>query len=159
MADIIIGPAGFGIREGSVAFLRKGDHLMPCVVIEPDYLHLEHWFTAPIGEWEDSGVHCAHLVRSEEVGTLHLNLTDPTGRAHAAWALAVTIGAGTAGQRTGLMTCHAVPSAEWFQMQGFGTWGAAIAHLDPSNTALLPDGSRRVDAQALQAVCEWQAQR
>lgn len=87
---------------------------------------------------------------------LDLDLTEATGRAHAAWWL------DTACDRAGTW-CGALgwrfrqySEVEW----RFGPWSSlpdgytcrALADLDPSDPRLLPDGSRWVDAEALRLV-------
>ena len=94
-----------------------------------------------------------------------MDLTDATGRAHAAWWVAGTIG----GHVPRLMrdnyrhqkwlsifigdTCYV--SRRGGRRQREQVVVPALAHLDPTDNTRLPDGSRVVDALALKAVVEY----
>ena len=106
-----------------------------------------------------------------------LDLTDPTGRAHAAWWLAGEPGAAWAldcdGYRRWTLSGGETPRAGLSRsFEGIGAevrhmrqrseppqWGydatdvPALDHLDPDDDRRLPDGSRWVDAEALRLVC------
>lgn len=90
--------------------------------------------------------------------TLHLDLEDETGRAHAAWWLAEQVAIESPGP---WMHCH---SGRWGFRGDSKRWSRrvtctngvavpALADLDPNNPRLLPDGSRWVDAEALRLAC------
>ena len=86
-----------------------------------------------------------------------LDLTDATGRAHAAWWLAHA----TMPQRHNqhLTASWRFENGAWSLTTAGGTswWSGvrcpAIAHLNPDDDTRLPDGSRWVDAEALRLVC------
>ena len=109
-----------------------------------------------------------------EAGQVAMDLTDATGRAHAAWWLG-GVGAslhlacdghrrwelhgGERPRESALRAWEGIgPDAR--RLRGvppeYG-WDAedvpALATLDPTDPRLLPDGSRRVDAEALRRVC------
>jgi hypothetical protein len=160
----------------------------------PVILHKRHY---PV-DWGTRGV-CGHKVRRAVWGVLWdlswgeysptqrnkiaLDLTDATGRAHAAWWLASHFGDKVAeslsawwmGRDTS--TCPTAPMVfrvtrpSWLP-DGFGLtcwdgqgrrpgWSPndamlevpALATLDPRDDLRLPDGSRWVDAEALRLVC------
>jgi hypothetical protein len=99
-----------------------------------------------------------------------LDLSDPTGRAHAAWWLAEHADSHPEGPRS---NAHWRPldcpddtdryallwQLKWFEPFGCGVWSfgsldcRSLATLDPNDPRLLPDGSRWVDAEALRLVC------
>jgi hypothetical protein len=94
---------------------------------------------------------------------LELDLTDATGRAHAAWWLAGAVGASHA-------TRDEMGGVELIiDGRGDGCWGAplcrfipegtvpALANIDPNDSRKIPDGSRWVDAMALKLVCDHMA--
>ena len=100
-----------------------------------------------------------------------LDLTDPTGRAHAAWYLG-GVGAswhlscdgfrrweihGGETPRAGFMLEYEGVGAEHRRMRSRPnidvTDVTALDHLNPDDPRLLPDGSRWVDAEALRLVC------
>jgi len=103
------------------------------------------------------------VLVSTGAGDLALDLSDPTGRAHAAWWLAgrlypngerivsadvipgVTIGP----TGFGLATCDVMDGQRWRESPAF----ECTEHLNPNDPRLLPDGSRWVDAEALRLVC------
>lgn len=112
----------------------------------------------------------ADLTAHPTYAKLLLDLTDATGRAHAAWWLAARAGIARVFQDTWMPLCLAPP---WFDARelrdengdyasGDG-WACAgdlwparagiLADLDPNDPRLLPDGSRWVDAEALRRVC------
>lgn len=93
---------------------------------------------------------------------LALDLTDATGRAHAAWWLGYMRGLGealctrTQLEHDGEGWSIEVDGSRW----SWGPYGdefmthvPALAGLDPSDPRLLEDGSRWVDAEALRLVC------
>lgn len=95
---------------------------------------------------------------------LALDLTDATGRAHAAWwlaaklwpddgpyiAAAVVPGRTIGPLRMGISTVSTQEGDRWRGMPDAAE--DAIADLDPRDPRLLPDGSRWVDAEALRRV-------
>lgn len=99
-----------------------------------------------------------HGMREDDyvaLESLVLDLTDATGRAHAAWWLT---------GRTDVDTPRVV-SPVYFDHTGipqrypgaclhgdWSVWSDVVAHLDPNDPRLLPDGSRWVDAEALRLV-------
>jgi len=95
---------------------------------------------------------------------LRLDLSDPTGRAHAAWWLA-----GRLYPDDGPYLCATVLPGRTIGPLGFGLSTTSVQEgerwrtgphfectddLDPNDPRLLPDGSRLVDALALRLVCE-----
>ncbi|MHC4892469.1 MAG: hypothetical protein ACYTFV_03710 [Planctomycetota bacterium] len=94
--------------------------------------------------------------------SLHLDLTDATGRAHAAWWLA-----GRVGSKAGSAYMHRCAPRWLYSDAGWRAWqidGIAVAcdwtvgrgpvaDLNPDDPRTLPDESRRVDAEALRLVC------
>ena len=96
-----------------------------------------------------------HLFIDVVFSELQLDLTDATGRAHAAWALAA--------QSKWWPDEPDYSTAAWRRLSdglgiGFGArhgwpWSNdALTDLDPNDPRLLPDGSRWVDAEALRRV-------
>lgn len=96
------------------------------------------------------------------IDCIALDLGSATGRAHAAWWLAEQL----QGEVTDAFASRVPPrwvysEAGWraWQVTGSGVgrcWTvgrAPLADLDPDDPRALPDGSRVVDALALQAVC------
>lgn len=92
---------------------------------------------------------------------LALDLTDPTGRAHAAWWLASDVSArwspcafvasaGPSWMVTALKGGHSVTTygarSGWRAVPG-------LAGLNPNDPRTLPDGSRWADIEALRMVC------
>ena len=102
-----------------------------------------------VGNISPSGIASVGPHAAVAPAAIRLDLTDATGRAHAAWWLAAKVGIASlvmwdrsAYQRIGLK-----PRKYW-------PWShAALARLDPNDPRLLPDGSRWVDAEALRLVC------
>mgnify|MGYP003559035193 CR=1 FL=1 len=111
------------------------------------------------------GVNWNYLLQPCDATRLHLDLTDPTGRAHAAWWLVRSHHpqGGTALWRV------ADAGLRWWRLSWVSTgWGGndgglgsevyapldvpALDHLNPDDTRL-PDGSRWVDAEALRLAC------
>lgn len=106
---------------------------------------------------------CEDEPDAESRSCVHLDLTDATGRAHAAWWLA-------GGTDVYWMFCglsHPADKSFGWQICGTGghralyaavdlPWQGAyvpsLADLDPNNDRRLPDGSRWVDAEALRRV-------
>jgi hypothetical protein len=80
---------------------------------------------------------------------LALDLSDPTGRAHAGWWWRLALHPD--------LSWRANP--EWggvYSLAGFAVMpelAPVVAHLDLNDPRLLPDGSRWVDAEALRLVC------
>lgn len=104
--------------------------------------------------WVDVAYGCG--VDSHPAICVALDLTDATGRAHAAWWLASDVSArwspctfvasaGPSWMVTALKGGHSVTTygarSGWCVVPG-------LARLDPHDTRLLPDGSRWVDAEA-----------
>ena len=108
--------------------------------------------------------HLGRIVAHPEDCSVALDLTDATGRAHAAWWVAEALG----------MTAPAylswIDRGEWWLCGGgirrFGVMQVqtpigplfdllvpGLADLDPNDPRTLPDGSRWVDAEALRLVC------
>ena len=122
------------------------------------------------GEHLDTGMVALADGAMEAPADVHLDLTDATGRAHAAWWLAGEVGAAwvlscdgfrrwelhggerprhslsRAWQGTGAeMRRMGLASSDWVDCP-------ALDALDPDDPRLLPDGSRWVDAEALRRV-------
>jgi hypothetical protein len=92
---------------------------------------------------------------------LLLDLTDATGRAHAAWWLADRYGrdhdeipvAGPLHRGSGEWVMYAPTSARADDWLRFGPKSVpSLADLDPADHRLLPDGSRWEEAEALRRV-------
>jgi len=110
-----------------------------------------------------AGVFIPSLI---DIGNLQVDLTDATGRAHVAWAIAAGRWVGpddlTASGRLGAEYMKFDgPLVPFFRLHsadhrrgpvGRMDWAPLVAHLDPSDDTRLPDGSRLVDALALKAV-------
>jgi hypothetical protein len=119
----------------------------------------------------------AYLNRGNPAGAplplaeVALDLTDATGRAHAAWWLASKMPTGQRPHHSPLETTSWVSgSFGWLltnMREGHRGWRGsagglsvgtmpqvlpALADLDPNDVRLLPDGSRWVDAEALRRV-------
>lgn len=106
-------------------------------------------------------------VRLENASMVALDLTDPTGRAHAAWWLmGLTHGhmlpvrrarCSIYGVKTAIILAGSPQDAGWGSDRilghPVGTVVPALADLDPDDPRLLPGGSRWVDAEALRLVC------
>ena len=91
---------------------------------------------------------------------LALDLSDPTGRAHAAWWLAFSVMRQRHNQHLTASWRRSIrPDAEWELSTdgGFSVWCRenvpALDALDRYDDKRLPDGSRWVDAEALRLVC------
>ena len=87
-----------------------------------------------------------------------LDLTDATGRIHAAWwamerdrTLAFTL---LALSRPDMHRRPSMRRSVWGTLQAFCAY---LSDLDPSDPRTLEDGSRRVDAEALRLVCLYVA--
>ena len=110
------------------------------------------------------------VIARVRVVMLALDLSDPTGRAHAAWWLAAALGKTVTGGALWVAYGGSTRLAsfrppvgwalqydagqEWFS-RGTG-WAQRVdplAALDSADPRLLPDGSRWVDAEALRLVC------
>ena len=93
------------------------------------------------------------------VGGLALDLTDATGRAHAAWWLMGLLDNRhwpdvATGARLWLGgTSERMRTRAWQRMRRAARFVDMTAHLDPNDTRTLPDRSRWVDAEALRLVC------
>ena len=103
-----------------------------------------------------------HRTREGMLDALHLDLTDATGRTHAAWFCPA--GQGYHERTHGQFT---QPSDPWIWVNGHLYYARrdaapdlstgsihvpALAELDPEDPRILPDGSRWVDAEALRRV-------
>jgi hypothetical protein len=121
------------------------------------------WAVAYIdGEGCDDGLCWGRGVTPGDAGW-YIDLTDATGRAHVAWAVSEQQrpghGAQAAFRRVGTSWGIGYPdSATGIRFTVEGKWCASVpslADLDPNEGTRLPDGSRRVDAEALArvAVC------
>ena len=121
--------------------------------------------------------HLGRIVAHPEDCSVALDLTDATGRAHAAWWVArfmavdvdqpdpygVLFGMTEKATRTeGVWSVwgrhHGARFVPWLDGMGqcgtsAGTVVPALANLDPNDPRTLPDGSRWVDAEALRLVC------
>ena len=96
-------------------------------------------------------------INPEPLCDLHINLTDATGRAHVAWAVAAAAkhwpsepDYTTATWRAylgGIVTAVGLSSGHWWPWTHH-----ALAHLNPDDDTSLPDNSRWVDAEALRLV-------
>lgn len=91
------------LRKGSPVRHYLGDH---GVVIRrdprpPESRHGD-WEVAPVGEWSDGWEDTVWMAQSCRVDELALDLTDATGRAHAAW-YCFEYGPGEWDQRTYLL--------------------------------------------------------
>jgi hypothetical protein len=128
-----------------------------------------------IGEHLDSGGVLLADGAVEAYEDLALDLSDPTGRAHAAWWLADQPGNESVVSRRResprWMCCPGAsndPGDRLWHLTGYGcapyrdAFGGehdprvvvpALAALNPNDPRLLPDGSRWVDAEALRLVC------
>ena len=157
--------------------LRRGS---PVIVTAGDLIDHRGLF---VGVRPDGSVDVAldHYRGPEVKGgaddSMALDLTDPTGRAHAAWWLAGEPGASWAldcdGHRRWTLSGGETPRGGLSRsFEGIGAdvrhmrqrseppeWGydatdvPALDHLDPDDDTRLPDGSRWVDAEALRLVC------
>lgn len=122
--------------------------------------HLVGWDNE--SDWSED----SRMESNVDVWDLLVDLTDATGRAHVAWAVAAGRWVGpsdlTAAGRLGA-DCMKWdgPSIPFFRLHsadprrgpvGRADWAPLVAHLDPTDETRLPDGSRLVDALALQAV-------
>lgn len=107
------------------------------------------------------------------LGTIALDLTDATGRAHAAWWLAGRLLPGGSFElarwrfsresigwwidsKTSATRYNDVYRAFWPKLgqdEGSRVHVPSLADIDPNDPRLLPDGSRWVDAEALRRVC------
>ena len=133
--------------------------------------------------WIDGDEGCAAPVGEVPLGLwgmgddFALDLTDATGRAHAAWWLAANLPAwarpakdptsaawvgclSTDGGADSRDAGHAVATlrydnsrAHWYRLRGPDPISDALRHLDPDDPRTLPDGSRWVDAEALRRIC------
>jgi len=99
---------------------------------------------------------------------ISLDLTDATGRTHAAWWLAGTFAGEMKRQSTLSVWRHREAACRAWRLEGYGGsertfrdryTGCAfdvvvpsLAYLDPNDDTRLPDGSRWVDAEALRRV-------
>jgi hypothetical protein len=89
-----------------------------------------------------------------------VNLTDATGRAHVAWAVAAALGAPFPTQATFMASVTGGPPdwvCEWPETHiedsmGCKAWAPAFVGHNINDDTRLPDGSRWVDAEALRLV-------
>ena len=155
------------LRRGSPVFYRDEESSWTVLCIDGDEVCAAPVGEVPLGLW---GM-CDDFT---------LDLTDATGRAHAAWWLAgalypecpPTDGAAVAwqlfpgqqpssgwwlrycarGDSSGSTTVSPTFSGRW-NPRMWSQHIPALAPLDPDDPRLLPDGSRWVDAEALRLVC------
>lgn len=142
------------LLEGSPVYVDRRGTLQRATYLGQDG---EHRFCAA----KDRGM----FILGEE--PLRLDLTDATGRAHAAWWLARKAGLdashGTIFRCRGnkSWTLHGSIGGQHFTVyegrkgsrKPDGTYVAGLLNLDPNDPRLLEDGSRWVDAEALRLVC------
>lgn len=112
------------------------------------------------GEHLDTGLVLLADGALEDASDLRLDLTDATGRAHAAWWLEGqaprwrTMMAGRlGGEMLRLLECvetHKFLGSD--EREARGRVRLVLNDLDPNDPRLLPDGSRYVDAEALRRV-------
>lgn len=104
----------------------------------------------------------------QERKRVFLDLTDATGRAHAAWWLAGTFAGEMKRQSALSVWRHREGAGRAWRLEGaagserrflarytgcsFDVVVLTLSDLDPSDDTRLPDGSRRVDAEALRRV-------
>jgi len=105
----------------------------------------------------------AKMPRNWMASNLLLDLTDATGRTHAAWWLEGQVNSigsdikrqhstgGRAFWMMGGVAFHCLDDIMWRCLDAIRV--PALATLDPNDPRLLPDGSRWVDAEALRLVC------
>lgn len=134
------------LRRGSPVLYPKADDI-PCVVVSMDKNSAVIGYPWPLNH-EISDIWQLH--------ELNLDLTDATGRAHAIWWLDYKcdrFGAWAGATNWHLRT----------ELDGIKRWGPwsqepngyfcpALQDLDSDDPRLLPDGSRLVDAKAIQKV-------
>lgn len=114
-----------------------------------------------VPEWRGVSVYNGASDHREKppIEALSLDLTDPTGRAHAAWWLGDHHEAGSYPPDQGRPTWASYDNGWLLSTVGedFLYLDAkrcpVLADLNPDDTRLLPDGSRWVDAEALRRVC------
>ena len=130
---------GSPLLDGAVVVSIDGDGAIACRDEESD----------------DQGVY--HNVRSEWLPDLALDLSDATGRAHAAWWLAreaknwpgePVYSDAAWMRRDNLVRAWGMGPGHWWPVTH-----RAFAGLDSADPRTLPDGSRWVDAEALRRVC------
>jgi len=107
--------------------------------------------------WVKYPMECYGISLSLKPEALSLDLEDATGRAHAAWWLAEK-GPGAYG--AGQLLSWVQEGTGWLlhtDGADFIAYNAKscpdLAHLNPDDSRLLPDGSPWVDAEALRLVC------
>jgi len=109
------------------------------------------WLVVAMGEWDngDEGVQIARIGEHTvcPIDFTALDLSDPTGRAHAAWWLLQN--PGFAGR---ILSMSPLGVSAWWWYRSGVYMHAVTADLDPDDSRLLPDGSRWVDAEALRRV-------
>lgn len=145
------------LRRGSPVVIRLGsDVAVSGVIVLPGYAVYRNGGAE--GSWEygaHTGTLTDDLLDGDEESTA-LDLTDATGRAHAAWWLDAACD--RAGTWAGAHMWHL--RVELDGVRRFGPWTSeprgyccfALAEIDPADLRLLPDGSRWVDAEALRRV-------
>lgn len=148
---------------GTIAgLLRKGS---PCIEMggTPSVIVNVGDEVAAIAQ-EDGGI--TVVYDDVDLSELFLDLADPTGRAHAAWwvaehhcriaprlLVAAAMTYATDGHEDLRRWSLRMVLADDRAPHAYDTaWDAACADLDPADPRLLPDGSRLVDALALQRV-------
>jgi len=97
-------------------------------------------------------------INPEPLCDLHVDLTDATGRAHVAWAVAAALGVNPS--RCSPRWIGTTPRPGWAIDGGenyvyrryYRSFDAFNGKLDPHDNTRLPDGSRWVDAEALRLV-------
>lgn len=146
---------------GSIpGLLRRGS---PCLLADgrPITIH----GVRPHGAWGATGgqMFSGGELDGAKFEGLSLDLTDATGRAHAAWWLAGALRADIAEPMSVAVTYgHPDLGAPGFGLAILCRYDGALwrredvpalANLDPNDERELPDGSRWVDAEALRLVC------
>jgi hypothetical protein len=155
---------GLRLHSAPVIYLRTGDRGV--AMLTPDGRIVVMFCPAGArGPWTEAA----------SPDELALDLSDPTGRAHAAWWLADEPGNESVVSRRResprWMCCPGAsndPGDRLWHLTGYGCAPyrdafegehdprvvvPALAALNPNDPRLLPDGSRWVDAEALRLVC------
>lgn len=164
--------------------LRRGS---PVFVREDHGFYRDGFYVGPVPNTRQDSPH--HLVvvmfsdggvpglESYHINNILLDLTDATGRAHAAWWLEsrhvlrrhwpyragayVSVGAMHERDKAGRCVYVNIGDVLYYvsrpvRRPGYlvsATTVPTLADLDPNDKTTLPDGSRRVDAEALRRVC------
>lgn len=117
-------------------------------VVTHAYADAVYVVAAPESELDGCGEHVEVYAK-----VCALDLSDATGRAHAAWWLAEQhIGGPVRGGALFEMTTDGPLLTLHCSSSVLNMWGDSCAHLDPNDPRTLPDGSRWVDAEALRLV-------